>query len=135
MTKKPYITQYFPTVEREARDERQTSILQWALAAFGGKDTTPRIRLLRFIEEAIELGQAGGLSVSDIQSVVDYVLDRPPGDVAQEIGGVMVTLEAYGEAAGLSITGCEEKEIHRINSKSVEHFQKRQQEKSEAGLL
>ena len=52
-------------------------------------------RCHRFIEEALELVQAGDCSKEDVLMLVDYVYSRPKGEVYQEVGGVIVTLAAF----------------------------------------
>jgi hypothetical protein len=129
------IIEDFSASEMLARDARQESIFAWCLEVFAPVDSTPRVRMLRFVEEAAELAQAQGLTQAEVETVVAYVFARPVGSVPQEVGGVMVTLQAFCAAEGISLVDFERIEIERINSKPIEHFQKRQQEKSEAGLL
>jgi len=119
-----------------ARGRRQAAILDWCHRAFGanGGDADVPTRGRRFLEEALELFQANGGSVEDALRLAWYVFNRPVGEVPQEIGGVMVTLYALAEVLGLSVEECEVAEIDRVLSKPVEYFQKRQQEKREAGL-
>lgn len=116
------------------RDNRQRSIFQWAIEALGLEDCTPRVRMLRFVEEAVELAQVQGLKPAEVHRLVDYVFARPVGKLEQEVGGVSVTLHAFCESIGIRLVDCEQDEIHRINSKPIEHFRKRQREKMEAGL-
>lgn len=120
------------------RDEQQRSVLAWAKAAFAtdGKldEVEPPIRCLRFIEEALELAQAYGLEKSLILRQIDEVYSRPLGQVPQEVGGVGVTLMAFCESINLNVEGAILREIDRINSKPVEHFQARQKEKMAKGL-
>lgn len=125
----------FPDDERRVRDARQASVFNWCNDTFGdGEESGPRVRLLRFIEEACELAQAGELTVADVHKVVDYVFARPVGEIDQEMGGVMVTLYAYGASVGRSVAQYERNEIVRVNSKPPERFQQRAREKGEAGI-
>lgn len=118
------------------RAERQRAVLDWCHRAFGasGGDADVPTRGRRFLEEALELFQANGGLHGEAHYLADYVFNRPTGDVAQEIGGVMVTLYALAEVLGLSVEAAEVAEIDRVLSKPIEHFQRRQQEKREAGL-
>ena len=128
------IMQNYTASELVTRNIRQKSIYDWCVEAFAGEDSSPRIRMLRFIEEATELAQAHGLSQTEVEYVVSYVFGRPVGEPYQEVGGVMVTLNCYCEAAGISLVDAEQDEIARVNSKPLEHFQKRQREKTASGL-
>jgi hypothetical protein len=60
-------------------------------------------RTLRFLEEALELAQAAGLNRQDAEHLVDYVYNRPAGEVKQEVGGVVVCLGALCSAAGIDM--------------------------------
>lgn len=123
------------TDEFERRNVRQASVYAWANEAFGGTDSSPRIRSLRLVEEAIEVAQTEGVTLDDIMRVASVVLGRPIGEHHAEIGGVSVTLMAYAESRSLSVAACEETEIVRVNSKPIEHFQRRQREKAEQGMI
>lgn len=77
----------------------QQDVASWMLATFGlavQRDKTERN--YRFLEEALELAQAGGCTREDTLRLVDYVYTRPPGSVRGEIGDVMVTLAALTDA-------------------------------------
>jgi len=73
-----------------------------------------RERALRFLEEALELAQAVGLTAADVNAVASYTMQRPPGDVEAELGGAMLTLHALASAAGLNADGAAEKELERV---------------------
>lgn len=88
----------------ETKPSFQRYCWDWLQKVFG-KDPTALIlarskeeRLRRFGEEAIELLQAGGLSVLDVVQLTAYVYARPVGHIPQEIGGTVVTLAAVAEA-------------------------------------
>lgn len=94
----------------------QSRVHQWMLACFGAEiaaDKTERNH--RFLEEALELVQAGGCTASEAHELVDYVFGRPVGDNDQEVGGVVVTLAALCNAFDLSMLAAAEREIERIN--------------------
>jgi hypothetical protein len=76
----------------------------WVAATFGADvmaDVTERG--FRFGEEAVELLQAVGLTRMDVITLVNYVYDRPVGDMANEIGGCMVTLPSLAHAVNLNL--------------------------------
>ena len=101
----------------------------WMLACFGpdiAADTTERC--YRFIEESLELVQAMGCTKPEIEMLVDYVYARPPGEPAQEAGGVAVTLAALLNAAGIVGDAAAEVELARawkcIDKIRTKHFSK-----------
>ncbi|RWB09304.1 MAG: hypothetical protein EOQ39_18950 [Mesorhizobium sp.] len=63
----------------------------------------PKVRVYRFLEEALELAQAMEVSKEDAAKLVDYVFGRPVGDVKQEMGGVVFTLVGVANALGMNI--------------------------------
>lgn len=71
----------------------------------------------RFLEESLELVQANGYSREQAHRMVDYVFDRPTGDLHQEVGGVMVTLAALCLAVGEDMHLAGEEELRRIYTK------------------
>jgi hypothetical protein len=75
------------------RDQRQLELVAWAKAAFGVEQATsiPQ-RGLRFMEEAVELFQAVGGDLQKAHELVDFVFERPIGELGQEFGGVAVTV-------------------------------------------
>lgn len=97
----------------------QPRVDEWVEACFGGTirgDTTERAD--RFIEEALELAQTIPAFTADrAHTLVDYVFNRPVGEPAQEVGGVMVTLAALCNATGLDITSSAETELARVWTK------------------
>lgn len=91
-------------------------------------------RAVRFLEEAIEAYQAAGGSEYMARRLVTYVFQRPAGTLAQELGGVGVTVLALAQAAGISADAEEEREIARVLSKPIEHFAERNEAKNAAGF-
>lgn len=78
-------------------------------------------RNLRFLEEALELVQAGNMSKEDAHKLVDYVFSRPLGETNQEIGGVMITLAALSRVHGTNMLDCGEEDLAmaRINTDKI----------------
>lgn len=92
-------------------------------------------RARRFLEEAVELVQALGLTKDDVLRVVDYVYGRPVGEVENEIGGVGMTLLPLCEALDISAEQCFRRELARVSTpEMIAHVKARQVEKAEAGL-
>lgn len=118
------------------RLERQRSIGEWATAAFGREQSLsiPH-RGIRHLEESAELAQSCGVDEAMAHKLVSYVWSRPAGEIAQEMGGVGVTLLALAHAAGLDVDAEELREVQRVLSKPLEHFARRNDTKNQAGFL
>ncbi|AMB48322.1 hypothetical protein [Methylobacterium sp. AMS5] len=114
------------------RDRRQAITFSWCKAAFG--PVTRKVRVERVLEEAIELAQAEGYPLGRIERLAAKVYARPPGDPAQEVGGIGIAILAYCGAAELSADECEATEVARVLSKPIEHFRERHQHKIDEGL-
>lgn len=126
---------------KPARDERQVEVSEWCNAAFGEEQTNnvPQ-RAIRMLEEAIEAYQSAtvGMSADETKkkahALVEYVMDRLAGNLAQECGGLGLTLLALCQAAGISADAEELREIERVKSKPLAYFKQRNQVKNEAGF-
>ena len=104
----------------EARRENafQAGVAEWMQACFGPVISADKIeRNHRFIEEALELVQACGCTQSEVHQLVDYVYGRPPGEINQEVGGVMVTLAALCLANGFDMASAGRTELARVWTK------------------
>jgi len=125
-------------IEKQRRDARQAAMLKWAHETFGGIENFDPCsvdeRARRFLEEAIELCQAVGVTREQADTVADYVYGRETGKPFQEIGGVMVTLNCLAEVLGESVCKAEIAEFERVQSKSKAHFEARHRAKMEVGL-
>lgn len=96
----------------------QDRVKPWMDACFGPEISADAIeRNHRFIEEALELVQANGCTQSEAHQLVDYVYNRPQGDINQEVGGVMVTLAALCLAVGVDMHEAGETELARVWTK------------------
>lgn len=92
----------------------QQRVEDWMLETFGRTITADRTeRNHRFLEEALELVQAGGCTASEAHQLVDYVFGRPVGELAQEVGGVNLTLTALCIAHRVDLVGASETELAR----------------------
>ena len=94
----------------------QIDVDDWMDACFGSeikKDFVERAD--RFLEEALELVQTvKGFNAERAHALVDYVFNRPMGDRQQEVGGVMVTLSAFCNVAGINIPHAARSELARV---------------------
>jgi hypothetical protein len=117
-----------------ARDDRQRRVLTWVRETFGENTTAANERASRFLEEAIELAQAQGLTSDAVLALVQHVYSKPPGNPEQEAGGVGVSLLGYCAAAGFSADSAELAELNRILAIDPNHFRKRHNAKADAGV-
>ena len=93
----------------------QENVGRWMIATFGAAVAGDHVeRGHRFVEEAIELAQANGVTKEDVLRLVDYVYSRPVGELRQEIGAVLITLAALCNAHGLFMEGPAGEEIERV---------------------
>lgn len=118
-----------------ARLCRQKTVATWCINAFGVEHATsiPQ-RGIRLLEEALEAYQAAGATQEMAHRLVDYVFGRPVGELAQELGGVGVTLLALANAAGLIADEQEALEVARVLSKPLEVYAARNAAKDAAGF-
>lgn len=100
--------------------EFQEVVWSWCRKVFDSHPwhTLPE-RSRRFLEEALELVQAAGLTAEAAHKLVDYVYGRPLGDTRQEVGGVVVTLAALATAASVDMAGAALSELSRIHEPHV----------------
>jgi hypothetical protein len=96
----------------------QERVDPWLKKCFGLPVARDRVeRNHRFLEEALELVQANGCTLSEAEQLVEYVFARPLGQPHQETGGVMVTLAALCLASGLDMHRAGEDELARVWTK------------------
>lgn len=113
----------------------QNRVDAWMQACFGPEISADVVeRCHRFLEEALELVQACGGTTEDAHKLVDYVFNRPVGEVNQEVSGVSVTLAALCNTMRVDITDAAEKELARIWTK-VEAIRKKQATKPKGSPL
>lgn len=113
------------SAERRAVEQRllkpgfQSEVADWMLTCFGEEIAADRIeRADRFIEEALELAQAiPGFTVERARALVEYVFNRPVGEIWQEVGGVGVTLAALCNTYDVNISDEWERELARVWTK------------------
>lgn len=120
--KLPWALRDLDAAVRQMRRELnfQANVRKWVVACFGEEIADDlRERNHRFIEEALELVQSTGATREECLQLVDYVFNRPVGERAQEVGGVMVTLAALCSArpVHIDITPAAETELARIWTK------------------
>ncbi len=116
--------------------EFQAEVDRWMDACFGEAIKADSIeRADRFIEEALELAQTvTGFGAERAHALVDYVFGRPVGVPKQEVGGVMVTLAALCNTAGIDIQDAAKTELARVWTK-VEAIRAKQAAKPTGSAL
>lgn len=114
-------------------ERTQANVLQWAVDSFGEPCRDPRERASRLVEEAIEIAQVADVPVARLEAIIERIYSRPPGELWQEVGGTMITLQAFCENAGLDLEECAEREWLRVLSKSPEWWKRKHNAKLEAG--
>lgn len=96
----------------------QENVNPWMEACFSNEVCSNlQERNNRFLEEALELVQSGSYTAEQAHAMVDYVFNRPTGEMKQEVGGVMVTLAALCSANNIDMHDCGDTELTRVWSK------------------
>lgn len=117
-----------------SRNARQKGVYEWVRNTFGLANAETKERARRFVEEAMELAQAEGLTLAEVASLANYVYHRTPGEPWSEAGGVGTTLLAYCEAKGFSADAAEKAEFDRVLAADVVTFRLRHDAKAVAGV-
>lgn len=109
----------------------QERVYQWLVKCFGKDIAHDREeRNHRFLEEALELVQAAGCTKDEALKLVDYVFGRPTGNIAQEVGGVRVTLSCFCSAHNIDCDAEAETELARIlQPETLERIREKQKRK------
>jgi hypothetical protein len=98
----------------------QQRVQPWMMECFGPEISADAVeRNHRFLEEALELVQACGCTMSEAHQLVEYVFNRPVGEKSQEVGGVRVTLSALCLAQEINEDQAAETELARINQPEI----------------
>jgi NTP pyrophosphatase (non-canonical NTP hydrolase) len=84
--------------------QHQKDWATWLRVAFPEDPVVrPKMRVTRFLEEAIELAQALGVEREKAHELLDFVYDKPVGAVDQELAGSFATLLLVAESQGLDL--------------------------------
>jgi hypothetical protein len=92
----------------------QLEVHDWSSDTFT-KDhiENPTERGDRFLEEVLELLQAADYDLDRVAKLVDYVRNRPKGEIHQEVAGTVVTLSVLCNTLGVNIGATAERELQR----------------------
>jgi hypothetical protein len=113
----------------------QDRVKDWILACFNGDILADGLeRGDRLLEEVFELLQSKGYPEDRIPMLQRYVYDREPGEPAQEVGGVMVTLAGFCACHGLDMHRDGETELARVWTK-VDAIREKQKAKPKGSRL
>jgi hypothetical protein len=115
--------------------------LRWAMDTFGADAGGVEERATRFLEEALELGQACGVTWKRADRLVERAYRRrialsTRGQIAdqrQELGQAAFTLEALGAALGQSPLALAGQEFERVKGMDPEILRKSHREKVARG--
>lgn len=78
-------------------------------------------RMIRFMEEAAELVQAGGMTREMAHRMIDYSYGRPKEtEMHKEVGGVQITLFALADSFGIDVETAYKTEFNRVKDKAAE---------------
>lgn len=113
---------------------RQAQIRKWVETRLGADAMDLHERGMRFLEEAMELAQAVGVSSASAMKIGAVVYNKPRGVAAQEVGGVGVTLLALCAASDIDMMASIDMETERIFNLPAEKFRKRQVQNAAYGI-
>lgn len=95
--------------------EYQARASLWCRECFGEMTLMDKQeRVLRLLEESLELAQALGAQPIDVIATANYVFSRPSGEPRQELGGLMTVLSALATAHRMDISNEALTELNRI---------------------
>lgn len=114
--------------------DRRSRALDWARETFGSIALDSEERAMRFVEEALELGHALGLSHVTTQAIIKRVYARPSGDVLKEMGQAQLTLDLLSKAINVNADDEADKEFFRIQKIPKEVWQERHAAKVRLGI-
>ena len=114
----------------------QNDVKDWLLRCFNEDiASNTKERNFRFLEEALELVQANGCSREDALRLVDYVYNRPSGELNQEVGGTVFTLAALCNAAKVDLVEAFFEEFERVNTpEMIEKIRQKQIAKGDLSI-
>ena len=121
-------------IKAERETPNQKEMLKWASDTFGRVALDTNERALRFLEEAIELAQACGVSVEEALTVATRVYARQAGNYYKELGQSAMTLAVLAEWLGIDVDDALLCEWRRIQTIPHEEWARRHSEKVEAGI-
>lgn len=105
-------------------------VVTWANGILGTKLVESRWeRVMRVLEEAIELAQAEKITREEAEMLMQYVYMRPIGTIENEAGGVMVCMIAWAHTAKVDLELLLSNEVDRIEKLDPKHVLDKQRMK------
>lgn len=118
----------------EGASARPRNFYAWAVEMFGPVAKLRSERLMRFVEEAIELAHADEMERSTFDAIANRVYSRPRGEITKEIGQAQACLETYAESIGESSALCAEIEWQRVQKIPRAEWERRHSAKQAIGI-
>lgn len=111
-------------------------IWDWGVSCFGiDHMRNPKVRGLRFIEEAVEVAQALDIPRERMIDVINIVYSKPPGQMMEELGGALLTLSVLCRlVSNKDMDEILEIELRRCLAKPAGTMTKRNEERNKLGL-
>lgn len=116
------------------KDEFQFLIYSWAKLNFGSVASKREERLLRVLEEALELVQAGGIDKEKVLQFADVVYAEPKGLVKEELSDLQLNLYALAEHYYEPLDLLSKQKFARCLERDREYWQGRQERKYLNGM-
>lgn len=113
---------------------RPTDFLAWARKMFGPVALLRGERLMRFVEEAVELAHADEMERTTLEAIINRVYSRPRGSITKEIGQAQACLETYAENIGESSDLLAELEWQRVRQIPQSEWERRHAAKVALGI-
>lgn len=110
-----------------------TVVLKWVEDTFGSWSTLPNERILRLLEETVELAQACGIKKDMVLRIVDSVYSKRGGEINQEVAGVGLRLIAFSRSCNFNLKDLMEQEFYSILTRT-EEIKEKQLTKMRKGL-
>jgi hypothetical protein len=114
--------------------KRPEAFLAWAVDTFGPVAKLRSERLMRFLEEAVELAHADHMERSTLDAIANRVYSRPRGDARKEIGQAQATLETLAENIGESASELAQAEFLRVQAIPRTEWERRHAAKQAIGI-
>ena len=115
--------------------DRPSRFLSWACDTFTSEVAMdPAERLMRFVEEAVELALACDMPRETVDKIVARVYGRGPGNIEQEIAQCHVTLEMLAKVLKVDLEWAATREFERVQTIPKEEWDRRHSAKVAIGI-
>jgi NTP pyrophosphatase (non-canonical NTP hydrolase) len=114
--------------------DRPSRFLEWAVNTFGDVALNPGERVMRFVEEAVELASACEMPRETMDKIVSRVYSRDGGNIQQEAAQCQVTLELLAKVFKIDLENAATEEFYRVRSIPKEEWERRHSAKVKLGI-